>query len=135
MKDVKFKKIPCIVWCLALNACVWLCWYAATPTLINSYNSPQYVYRLELYNASLLQRIVHYDLKEPSLVRLHRVWPKALLKESAVVDFSAGAEIDWHLDPSVDRGSVRVGQYVLFKDIPPECIAPSPMPGCPATKP
>lgn len=135
MKVLYFKKLPCIFWCLALNACAFLGWYAATPTLINSYNSPQYVYRLELYNASPLQRIIHYDLKEPSVVRLHRVWPKALLRESPVVDFSSGAEIDWYLDAPVEMGSVRVGQHVLFKGIPPECEPTSPISPCPATKP
>jgi len=43
-----FKKIRCIAWCLALNAALFLAWYASTPTLYNRYNrynSPRYVYR------------------------------------------------------------------------------------------
>lgn len=57
------KKVPCIAWCLALNAVLFLAWVAATPRLFNSYNSPRYVYRLEIHDASLLQRVIHYDKK------------------------------------------------------------------------
>ncbi|SFE08954.1 hypothetical protein [Paracidovorax konjaci] len=135
MKFSNLKNVPCIVWCLALNACVVLGWYATTPTLFNSYNSPHYVYRLEIYHASLWQRIVHYDQKAPSIVRLHRVDPRELLRESKVVDLWSGSEIGWYLDPPMDMGRVRVGRDALFENIPPECIEAEQIPGCPNTKP
>ncbi len=135
MKLPGLKNVPCIVWCLALNACVVLGWYATKPTLFNSYNSPHYVYRLELYHASLWQRILHYDQKAPFIVRLHRVDPKELLGESQVVDLWSGIDIDWQLDPPVQANKVYVGRDVIFKNIPPECTEAAQIPGCPNTKP
>ncbi|GKT23527.1 hypothetical protein [Acidovorax sp. SUPP3334] len=135
MKLSNLKKVPCIVWCLALNACVLLGWRATTPTLFNSYNSPHYVYRLEIYNASLWQRIVHYDQKDPAVVRLYRVDPRELLGESEVVDLSGGSSIDWQLDPPVQANKVYVGLDVMFENIPSECTETAQIPGCPNTRP
>ncbi|GKT20488.1 hypothetical protein [Acidovorax sp. SUPP3334] len=74
------KKVPCLVWCLVWNALLFIDWFAATPRLFNSYNSPRCVYRLEIHDASLLQRAIHYDQKIPSLVRLYHVNSRALLR-------------------------------------------------------
>ncbi len=135
MKLSGLKNVPCIVWCLVMNACLVLGWYASTPTLFNSYNSPHYVYRLEIYDASLWQRIVHYSQRAPSIVRLHRVDPKELLGESKVVDLWAGSEISWHLDPPVQFNKVYVGRDVIFENIPSECPIAGQVPGCANTKP
>ncbi len=70
MKLSALQNVPCIVWCLALNACLVLGWHVTRPTLSMAYNSPRYVYRLEIHNASLWQRIVHYDQSDPAVVRL-----------------------------------------------------------------
>lgn len=135
MKMPNFKKTPCIVWCLVLNAGFFLCWYVATPSLFNSYNSPHYVYRLEVYNASIFQRVVNYKFKEPSVVRLYRVEPKILLGESKVTDLWMDGEISWVLDAPVKMGRVHVGNEVIFENIPPECAEISPIPGCPRSNP
>ncbi|SDC48419.1 hypothetical protein SAMN05192589_102287 [Paracidovorax valerianellae] len=132
MRFPEFKKIPCIVWCLALNAVVVLGWLAFTPRLFNSYNSPRYVYRLEIHDASLLQRAIHYEQKIPSLVRLYHVNSRTLLRESEVVDLWMNGDISWHLDPPIATHKVYVGRDVLFDNIPSECADPSLPPDCPA---
>lgn len=128
----RLKKIPCLVWCIVLNICVVLIWYAASPTFSHSFNSPYGVYRLEFHQASLLQRIAHYDLRMPYVVRLYRVWPKTLLRESEVVDLQAGGQIDWLLDAPAAINAVSVGTVLVFKDIPSECGSPPLSSGCPA---
>ncbi|MDA8519488.1 hypothetical protein [Acidovorax sp. NCPPB 4044] len=135
MKLSDLKNVPCIVWCLALNACVVLGWYATRPALFMTYNSPHYVYRLEIYDASLWQRIVHYDQRDPAIVRLYRVDPKELLGESKVVDLSGGSGIDWQLDPPVQANKVYVSPGVVFENIPSECTEAAQIPGCPNTRP
>lgn len=128
---ISLKKVPCILWCLALNASVVLFWYAASPRFSHSFNSPHGVYRLEFHKASLLQRIVHSDLRMPYVVRLYRVWPKTLLHESEVVDLQAGGQIDWLLDAPVAINKVMIGSVVVFEGIPPECGDPPLGTGCP----
>ncbi|AVS88315.1 hypothetical protein C8238_08765 [Paracidovorax avenae] len=135
MKLPNLKNVPCIAWCLALNACVVLGWYATTPTLFMTYNSPHSVYRLEIHRASPWQRIVHRDQEAPAIVRLYRIDPKELLGESKVVDLMDGSGIDWQLDPPVQANKVYVGPGVVFENIPPECTAAGDIPGCPNTKP
>ncbi|SFD82244.1 hypothetical protein [Paracidovorax konjaci] len=135
MKLSDLKNVPCIVWCLALNACVVLGWHATRPTLFMTYNSPHSVYRLEIYDASLWQRIVHYDQRDPAIVRLYRVDPKELLGESKVVDLSGGSGIDWQLDPPVQANKVYVSPGIVFENIPSECTEAAQIPGCPTTKP
>ncbi|AVT13991.1 hypothetical protein [Paracidovorax avenae] len=135
MKLSRLKSVPCIVWCLALHACVALAWYATRPTLFNSYNSPHYVYRLEIYDASLWQRITHYDQEDPAIVRLYRVEPRELLGESKVVDLMNGSGIHWQLDPPVQSNTVYVGGSVAFENIPPECTEAARIPSCPRTQP
>ncbi|AVS75754.1 hypothetical protein [Paracidovorax cattleyae] len=135
MKLSRLKNVPCIVWCLALHACVALGWYATRPTLFTIDNSPHYVYRLEIYDASPWQRIVHYDQKDPAIVRLYRVEPRELLGESEVVDLWSGGATAWYLDPPVDTGRVRVGRDAVFENIPPECTEAARIPSCPRTQP
>ncbi|AVS86103.1 hypothetical protein [Paracidovorax avenae] len=135
MKLPRLRNVSCIVWCLALDACVALGWYMTTPTLFNSYNSPHYVYRLEIYHASPWQRIVHRDQKVPSVVRLYRIDPRERLRESQVVDLAAGREIRWQLDPPVQASKVYVGKEVVFENIPQECTEAAQIPGCPNTEP
>lgn len=130
MKFSRLKKIPCIVWCLAVNALVMMAWYAATPTFFDSENSPHRVYRLEFHKASLFQRIAHPAFKMPYVVRLYRIEPKTLLGESGVVDLWLNGEITWYLNSSVELNEVRVGRDVVFEKIPAECTPVSPLVSC-----
>ncbi|MDA8452929.1 hypothetical protein M5C97_24450 [Acidovorax sp. NCPPB 3859] len=130
MNFSQFKKIPCIVWCMALNALVIIVWYAATPTFFDSENSPHRVYRLEFHKASLLQRIAHPTFKMPYVVRLYKIEPKTLLGESEVVDLWLNGEITWYLNSSVERNEVRVGRDVVFEKVLPECTPASPLVSC-----
>ncbi|GKT20490.1 hypothetical protein [Acidovorax sp. SUPP3334] len=130
MKLNDFRKVPCIVWCLALTALVFVSWYAATPPFFDSENSPHRVYRLEFHKASLVQRIIHHDYKMPYVVRLYRVNSKKLLGQSQVVDLWMNGEIHWWLSPP--NNAVQVGNDVAFENIPPECADPSPPPACDA---
>lgn len=122
MRLPDFKKVPCIAWCLALDLLLLAGWYVSTPTFRYSYNSPRMAYRLEFYDPSMLQSIVHYDLRLPKFARLYQVDPPALLGESEVVDMSDGnGEITWFVDAPKDLKKVRVGMNVEFKNIPLEC--------------
>ncbi|MDA8446126.1 hypothetical protein [Paracidovorax valerianellae] len=117
-----FKKVPCIAWCVAVNVLLLTGWYLSSPTFRYSYNSPGMAYRLELYDPSILQRIIHYDLRLPKFARLYQVEPRALLGESEVVDMSDGnGEIMWFVESPKDLKKVRVGRDVEFKNIPLEC--------------
>ncbi|AVS82928.1 hypothetical protein C8237_18845 [Paracidovorax avenae] len=131
MNFFQFKRIPCIVWCLALNALVIAIWCAATPTFFDSENSPHRAYRLEFHKASLLQRIAHPTFKMPYVVRLYKIEPKTLLGESEIVDLWLNGEITWYLNSSVERNEVRVGRDVVFEKVPPECTPASPLVSCP----
>lgn len=94
------KKVPCIVWCLAINALLFAGWNVYAPTFAYSDNSPHMTYRVDVYNASILQRIIHYDFRMPAIVRLYRVEPRTLLAQSQVVDMSGGdGRISWHTAP------------------------------------
>ncbi|WP_211100445.1 hypothetical protein, partial [Azospirillum brasilense] len=136
MKLANLKSVPCIVWCLALNACLVLGWYATRPTLFMTYNSPHYVYRLEIYEASLWQRIVHHDQRDPGIFRLYEVNHKKLLGESKVVDLEPGiGAIDWYLDPPMQANKVYAGLGVVFENIPSECPIVGQVPGCLSAKP
>ncbi len=122
MKLSDFKKVPCIAWCVALDLLLLAGWYVSTPTFRSSYNSPRMAYRLEFYDPSILQRIVHYDFRMPAMVRLYQVDPRALLGESEVVDMNGGnSQIMWFVDPPKDLQIVSVGMNVEFKNIPLEC--------------
>lgn len=135
MKLSDLKSVPCLVWCLGLNAVFLAVWALATPTFLDAENSPHRVYRLEFYKASFLQRITHPSFKMPYVVRLYRIEPKTLLGQSEVVDLWLNGEIQWYLDPPVGLHRVHVGQDVTFENIPPECTEAAQIPGCPNTKP
>nr|KAJ8743966.1 hypothetical protein H9T68_14940 [Delftia sp. PS-11] len=81
--------------------------------------SPRKVYRLEYYKASPLQKLWHHNMKMPSFVRLYRIETETLLGESEVVDMWLNGELYWYLEPPLNR--VRVGNDIVFKNIPPEC--------------
>lgn len=131
MKLPGLSKVPCIAWCLALNALLLSSWYAVTPTFVDAENSPHHVYRLEFHKASILQRIMNPTFKMPYVVRLYRIEPKTLLGESGVADLWLNGETSWYLAPPMDMGRVRVGQDVLFEKIPSECTEFTTIPGCP----
>ncbi|AVS91137.1 hypothetical protein C8246_04050 [Paracidovorax avenae] len=135
MKLYNPKKVPCIVWCLGLNALFLASWALATPTFVDAENSPHRVYRLEFHKASFLQRVTHPRFKMPYVVRLYRIEPKTLLGQSEVVDLWLNGDIEWQLDPPVQANKVYVGRDVIFKDIPSECSEAAQIPGCPNTKP
>ncbi|GKS90188.1 hypothetical protein [Acidovorax sp. SUPP2539] len=95
-------------------------WYGSQPKLFHSAISPRNVYRLEYYEASLLQSLIHPNFKMPSFVRLYRIAPETLLGESDVVDLWINGQLYWYLNPPMNK--VRVGRDVVFENIPPECV-------------
>ena len=66
-----------------------------------------------------MQRIINYQMKAPSIVRLYRINPEELLRESGVVDLWINGQLYWYLNPPMNK--VRVGRDVVFENIPPEC--------------
>ncbi len=112
---------------LALGlAAVAVVWYASKPVFKGSETSPMNVYRVEFYDASPIQRILHYKMKIPSFVRLYRIHPETLLGESEVVDLWMNGTLHWWTDPPAH--AVVVGSSVVFENIPAECPAAT---GCP----
>ncbi|WP_442867189.1 hypothetical protein [Acidovorax sp. NCPPB 3576] len=107
-----------------------LAWLAATPQLFNRYNSPRYVYSLDIYQASWWQRITHPEMKKPAVVRLHRFESRALLGESPVVDLWHNDGIVWDVDTPGSVNRVHVGRDVVFEKLPSECTPPSPLLSC-----
>ncbi|WP_434802442.1 hypothetical protein [Paracidovorax avenae] len=107
-----FRKFSAVLALILLGAV----WYAITPTYKGQSISPRKVYRVEYYDASLLQRILHHEMKIPSIVRLYRIQPETLLRESAVVDLWLNGELYWWFDPPLNV--VRVGRDVVFENIP-----------------
>ncbi|WP_434802579.1 hypothetical protein [Paracidovorax avenae] len=93
--------------------------YSALPTYDRSHYSPRHVYRLDYYEASWLQRLMHWDMKYPHVIRLYRIQPETLLGKSQVVDLWLNGEIYWWLNPPVN--AVQVGRDVVFENVPPEC--------------
>ncbi len=94
-------------------------WYLATPKYDRSHYSPRHVYRLDYYEASWLQRLMHWGMHYPHVIRLYRIQPETLLGESQVVDLWLNGEIYWWLNPPVN--AVQVGRDVVFENVPPEC--------------
>lgn len=84
------------------------------------------VYRLEYYDAPLVQRVIHYQMKIPSLVKLYRIEPEKLLGESDIFDLWMNGTPYWWTDPPAN--AVVVGSSVVFENIPSECPTAS---GCP----
>ena len=76
-----------------------------------SHYSPHRVYRLDYYEASWLQKLVHQDMRYPHIIRLYRVDPKTLLGESDVVDLWINGQIYWYLNPPMNK--VRVGLSLI----------------------
>lgn len=101
-------------------------WYAVTPQHKGHSISPRHFYRLDFYDASPLQRLMHLEMKIPSFVRLYRIQPETLLGESDVVDLWINGQIYWYLNPPMNK--VRVGRDVVFENIPPECTDCPPLP-------
>lgn len=101
-------------------------WYLGTPKYDRSHYSPRHVYRLDYYEASWLQKLVHRDMRYPHVIQLYRVDPKTLLGESDVVDLWINGQIYWYLYPPMNK--VRVGRDVVFENIPPECTDCPPLP-------
>lgn len=125
------KRVLCLVGGLAVMDLFAIACYLSTPTFAYSENSPHMTYRVDVYNASVLQRIIHYDFRMPAVVRLYRVEPRALLAESQVVDMSAGnGSVSWHTAPPLDFNEVYAGHGVLFENIPSECPTQAPPPSC-----
>lgn len=98
----------------------------ATHEYQRSHYSPRHVYRLDYYEASWLQRLMHWDMKYPHVIRLYRIEPETLLGESKVVDLWINGQIYWYLNPPMNK--VRVGRDVVFENIPPECTGCPPLP-------
>ncbi|MDA8445458.1 hypothetical protein SAMN05192589_10521 [Paracidovorax valerianellae] len=119
MKNFSNQYLRRASWALLFAAATVALWYACTPTLKGISISPRNVYRLEYYEASLLQSLIHPDFKMPSFVRLYRIAPETLLGTSAVVDLWINGQLYWYLNPPMNK--VRVGRDVVFENIPPEC--------------
>ncbi|WP_085946730.1 hypothetical protein [Paracidovorax oryzae] len=96
-------------------------WYANKAVFKGSETSPMNVYRVEYYDASPIQRILHYKMKIPSFVRLYRIQPETLLGESEIVDLWMNGTLHWWTDPP--SHAVVVGSSVVFENIPAECPA------------
>lgn len=103
-----------------------LAWYVSKPVFKGSETSPMKAYRIEYYDASLIQRAINHKMKIPSFVRLYRTQPETLLGESEIVDLWMNGTIQWWTDAPAH--AVVVGSSVVFENIPAEC--PS-APGCP----
>lgn len=94
-------------------------WYASKPKLSHTSVSPRHVYRVEYYDASFIQRIIHYKMKIPTFVRLYRNDPEVLLGESKVVDMWMNGQLYWWFESPLNV--VQIGNDVVFENIPPEC--------------
>lgn len=101
-------------------------WQGSKPKLFHSAISPHKVYRVEYYEASFLQEMVHRKYKMPAFARLYRINPEKLIKESDVVDLWMNGELYWYTFPPMNK--VRVGRDIVFDNIPPECTDCLPLP-------
>ena len=129
MQSTQRKQRKDVAW--VLRTLLWIAllaaaWYAITPKHKGQSISPRNVYRVEYYDASPLQRLIHYKMKIPSFVRLYRIQPEILLGESDVVDLWLNGELYWCFDSPLNV--VRVGRDVVFNNIPPECSNCPPLP-------
>lgn len=94
-------------------------WQGSQPRLFHTAISPRKVYRVEYYEASYLQSLIHHDFKMPAFARLYRIQPETLLGESNVADLWMNGELYWWLNPPVN--AVQVGRDIVFENVPPEC--------------
>lgn len=108
-----------------LRRALWLCLaalvaccvrYLTTPVFKGSYISPRHVYRVEYYDVSPIQRLIHYDMKIPSFVRLYRIEPETLMGESDVADLWINGQLYWWLNPPVN--AVQIGRDIVFENVP-----------------
>ncbi|MBF9264859.1 hypothetical protein [Paracidovorax cattleyae] len=131
MQPKFFKKIHCFFWLLGGSAIIWVGWRLSFQEFMFSDNSPHMTYRVDVHHASILQRLIHYELDAPVVVRLYRIEPRALLGKSPVVDMSGGtAQVSWHTAPPLDFNMVYVGRDAIFKNIPSECKNQKSLPVC-----
>ncbi|WP_026433306.1 hypothetical protein [Paracidovorax oryzae] len=122
-------QMKCASWALKTLlalALIGVACYAVTPKHKGQSISPRRVYRLDFYDASPLQRLMHHEMKFPSFVRIYRIQPETLLGESEVVDLWINGQIYWYLNPPMNK--VRIGRDVVFENIPPECTGCPPLP-------
>ncbi|WP_354641877.1 hypothetical protein [Paracidovorax avenae] len=100
-------------------------WQGTRLHLFHTAISSDKAYRVEYYEASFLQGLIHRDFKMPALVRLYRNKTDTLIGESKVVDLWMNGELYWYTESPMNK--VRVGRDVVFENVPSEC------PGCPLT--
>ncbi|GKT02347.1 hypothetical protein AVKW3434_23180 [Acidovorax sp. SUPP3434] len=108
-----------IFWLLIFTGLAAGIWQGSQPHLFHTSISPRKVYRIEYYEASYLQSLVHHEFKMPGFARLYRIQPETLLGESNVADLWMNGELYWWLNPPVN--AVQVGRDIVFENIPPEC--------------
>lgn len=101
-------------------------WHGTRPHLFHTAVSPYKAYRIEYYEASFLQGLLHRDFKMPAFVRLYRVQPDTLIGESKVVDLWMNGELYWYTEDPMNK--VRVGRDVVFENVPSECADCPPLP-------
>ncbi|AVS80342.1 hypothetical protein C8244_04610 [Paracidovorax avenae] len=101
-------------------------WQGTRPHLFHTAVSPYKAYRIEYYEASFLQGLIHPDFKMPGFVRLSRIQPNTLIGESKVVDLWMNGELYWYTEDPMNK--VRVGRDVVFENVPPECAGCPPLP-------
>lgn len=126
------ERAHCVLWLLLGSAILLIGGLLSSQEFLFSDNSPHMTYRVDVHQASILQRLIHYELDEPVVVRLYRIEPRALLGKSPVVDMSGGtAQVSWHTAPPLDFNMVYVGRDAIFNNIPSECKNQKSLPGCP----
>jgi hypothetical protein len=101
-------------------------WQGSKPKLFHSAISPHRVYRIEYYEASFLQGMMHPGYKMPAFAKLYQINPEKLIRKSKVVDLWMNGELYWYTFPPMNK--VRVGRDIVFDDIPPECTGCPPLP-------
>lgn len=101
-------------------------WQGSQPHLFHTAISPRKVYRLEYYEASFLQSLMHHDFNMPAFARLYRIQPETLMGESEVADLWMNGELYWYIE--VPMNKVRVGRDTVFENISPECTDCPPLP-------
>lgn len=119
----RIRHAACLLLLTAVAAAIW---QSSRPKLVHSATSLHGAYRVEYYEASLLQGVLHGGFKMPAFVRLYRTQPEILMAESEVVDLWMNGELYWYTFLPMNK--VRVGRDVVFENIPPECTDCPPLP-------
>lgn len=79
--------------------------------------SPDKGYRIEHYQPRRYQMLLHPSLDAPGFVRLYNNYTNRYFGESQVADFSGGDAFPiWNIN---NRGTVSVGMYIRYKNVPP----------------